>query len=255
MNTQLKTTISSIVSNIKSHIVLYSTIVVLGIALLVGSSIYRNRIHDLETKNEIYVLKEKLSKQTIDSIKNATGKIIQRQQAVITNNQDAINSLSAESFNLKKRDEKNLNTIALLKSAVELRGDTIRLTYHDTIPVEIKGKDSIALVNYINNSMITVPRKANIDSPYISIYQTITKQGVILDSLKAEDSLIQRVVENTNGIFKKSTYEVQSFHTNKLFKNKAEQSLIFVPKQKNRLLEYIISAGIGAITSYYILKH
>lgn len=249
MNIQFKAIINKIGANIKKNIVSYSAIAASILILIIGSSIYRNKIHDLETKNEIYVLREQMAHQTIDSIKNATGKIIQKQQALITNNQDAINELSAESFDLKKKDEKNLNTIALLKTKTEFRTDTLKLVYHDTIPVNIANKDSASLVKYIEDSTITVPRKADVDSPYISIYQTITKNGVKIDSLKAEDSLIQRVVQNTNGWFKGDTYEFQSFHTNPLFKDKAKQSLIFVPKSKNRIVSYLISAIIGAGTA------
>lgn len=254
MNTKFKAIVNKIINNVKEHIVKYSIIAGLIITVIVGNSIYRNRIHALETKNEVYVLREQMANQKMDSIKNASGKIIQRQQSLITNNQDAINTLSAESFDLKKKDEKNLNTIALLKTKTEFRADTLKLVYHDTIPINIANKDSAALVKYIEDSTITVPRKADVDSPYISIYQTITKSGVKIDSLKAQDSLIQRVVQNTNGWFKPDTYEFQSFHTNPLFKDKAKQSLIFVPKEKGSLIKYVISALVGA-GAVILLKH
>lgn len=258
MNIDLKQVFNNTLLYIKNNLIQILILVIgsLIIGLIATKLYYGNKIDKLITENEVYVLREKLNKQTIEEIKNSTGKIIQKQEVVITNNQDAINQLSLENFQLKKKDEKNLNTIALLRTKTEFNINNITIPYKDsTISVSVKNKDSLELINYIQDSTLKVPIKISFtDTPDIEFYQTITKQNIILDSLKIQDSSYQRIVENTNGIFKKSTYEIQSFHTNKYIKDVSKQSLLFIPKQKNRLKEYVISAIIGSIFTYYIVK-
>lgn len=230
-------------------------VILLGISLAIGIFYFKDlqELKKYKNDNEVTILKYKMSLQKIDSIINKNGELVIKQKVVITDDKKAINKISNELFNLKKKEEKHLQTIALLTSQLEVKIDSIFVPFLDTTQ-DLTGKDSSALIAYIQDSTIKVPKDIEYKDSTISLSQTILKQGVKINSIVIPDSLIQRLVINNNGLFKKDTYEFQTKHTSPLFNVKSQQSLIYVPKSKNILLKCLISFGVGIVTYKFLLK-
>lgn len=225
--------------------------IILGISLIVGIFCFLqlSKTHNRYVKeNEVIVLKYKMANQTKDSIINANGKAIDNQKVVITEQQDAINKISAEKFQLKKKNEKQLNTIAFLQSELAAKVDSVFIPYVDTL--YLGGKDSTQLISYIKDSTVKVPKDIKYKDEWVSIDQTLKKDGLQINSISLTDTLLQRVVRNDNGWFGKEYYEFQSFHTSPYFKTTAKQSILYVPKNKTKkvaLVSLLIGIGAGLI--------
>lgn len=253
---KLKDQVNRILNNKTS---LYIIIAVLGISLLVGIFRYMelNKEKNRYIKeNELVILKYKMTQQKLDTLYNVNKRLIQSQQMVQTESKDAINQLSQEVFNLKKKDEKHLQTIALMSTNQRVRVDTLRVPFNDSSNVEasIKDKDSSQLTNLIRDSMILVPKKVSYEDSTISVAATITKKSFTLDSLTIPNTLHQRIVLDKGGLFKKDAYRLQSFNTSKYVGTTKEESVIYVPSKKNTFLKILMTA-IVAGAGTYILTH
>jgi len=221
----------------------YSVILVCLILLLFSlrECSMQRRIAKLSVENEVLITKEKFKTQSFDSIKSALNKTIYTQNAIIVTTEKAINQLSQEVFNLKKKDNKNLQTIAYLKSVVKTKIDTIYISYTeiDSVPVFNSCKDSLDF--YINNTII-IPKTVEIDSPYFKINQNITKNGVKINNLEFIDTLHQRIVET------KKTIEVQFFHTNPYIRTTSSNSVVLNKPKKTfwqKLKQTFVLVGVG----------
>lgn len=227
--------------------------IILAISLIVGIFLFldlKSEYSKYVQDSEVIVLKHKMSIMKKDSIINKNGEVIDNQKIVLTSQQDAINKIADEKFKLKKKDEKNRETIAYLQAELAAKVDSIFIPYKDSSNIE--GKDSSALVQYIKDSTISVPKSVSYEDEWVSIDQTITKSGLQIDSITLRDTLSQRIVRNTNGWFGKEYYEYQSFHTSPYFKTTSKQSLLYVPKnttKKVALVFLLLGIGTGLIIS------
>jgi hypothetical protein len=257
----LKDQVNKILNNKTS---LYIIIAVLGISLSIGIFRYieLNREKNRYIKeNELVVLKYKMTQQKIDTLYNENQKLVTEQKIVETQSQSAINQLSAEVFKLKKKDEKNLQTIAFLSTHQSVDVDSLDVAFEDT-PAEdsakthaaIEGKDSLALAKFIQDSTVIVPKKASYSDSAISISETITKQGFTIDSLHIPNTLSQRIVLDEGGWFKKDSYKVQSFNTSKYFGIDKQQSVIYAPSKKSGWVKFAAGVIIGGLGYYYISR-
>lgn len=238
-------------------------IVLLGLSLGVGIFRYielnREKNRYL-TENNLVILKYKMAQQTIDTLKNKNNELITRQKVVTSEDQASINKLSDEVFNLQKKDAKNTQTIALLKTTQQVGVDSIDVGFTET-PEEdsaatakaVENKDSAALIKFIQDSTVRVPKSVSyVDTnkiSAISIDGVVTKTGFKLDSLRIPNTLDQRIVKKEGGWFKPDTYEFQSKNSSKYVNTTGEQSLLFTPKQKGTFWKIVggIIAGAGAV--------
>lgn len=225
--------------------------IILGISLIVGIFLFldlKSEYSKYVKDNEVIVLKHKMSIMKKDSIINKNGEVIDNQKVVITNQQSAINQIADEKFQLKKKNEKHLSTIAYLEMRLAAKIDTMFIPYKDSS--DITGKDSTALVNYIKDSTIRVPKTVTFKDNWVYIDQTIKKDGLQVNTIEILDTLSQRVVVNDNGWFGKKYYEFQSFHTSPYFDTKSKQSILFIPKNETKkvaLVAILLGIGTGLI--------
>lgn len=224
------------------------TITILAISLIVGIFLFldvKKEFSKYVKDNEVIVLKHKMSIIKKDSIINKYGEVIDNQKIVITSQQDAINKIADEKFNLKKKDERNRQTIAYLQAELAAKVDSIFIPYVDTL--YLGGKDSAQLVSYIKDSTIKVPKDIKYEDDWVSIDQTIKKDGLQINNIILRDTLSQRIVRNTNGWFGKEYYEYQSFHTSPYFKTESKQSLLYIPKNTTKKVALVfLLTGIAA---------
>lgn len=224
------------------------TISILAISLIVGIFLFldvKKEFSKYVKDNEVIVLKHKMSIIKKDSIINKYGEVIDNQKIVITSQQDAINKIADEKFNLKKKDERNRQTIAYLQAELAAKVDSVFIPYVDTL--YLGGKDSAQLVSYIKDSTIKVPKDIKYEDDWVSIDQTIKKDGLQINNIILRDTLSQRIVRDTNGWFGKEYYEYQSFHTSPYFKTESKQSLLYIPKNTTKKVALVfLLTGIAA---------
>lgn len=251
MNFQDK--LKSILNNKSS---LQVIIVLLGISLAVGIFRYieLNREKDKYlTENNLVILKYKMSQQKIDTLTNEKNQLITKQQVVTSEDQTSINKLSDEVFNLKKKDAKNTETLALLRTDQKASVDSLNVPFTGSIEVDstkrettLINKDSAELRQYIREKTIEVPQSVEYKDTTIAFNGTVTKEGITIDSLSIPNTLNQRIVKKDGGWFKSDTYEFQSSNTSKYFHTTGEQSLLFTPKQKGTFWKVIGGIALGA---------
>lgn len=189
-----------------------------------------------------------LANQKMETIINQQGDTINKQEVIIVNSTDQLNKLTDTIFDLKRKDRKNRETIAYYKgiSKVEVKVD---VPYLDTLAIKKFGdsltKQCSTVIQYMRDSMITVPRTAAISNDTLSAKLTVSKQGVKIDSLSMIDTLNLRFVEHKR-FLKRPTIELQYFHSNPLFKSEKVTSVFYKPKKKSNLLSkaLLIAAGI-----------
>jgi len=189
--------------------------------------------------------------QTKDSIINKQGEIIYIQKAIVTQSKKELKRVTQEKFNLKKSDERKIReVIAYYKqTSTIVIPKPIVVRYTDTVPVP-STTDTAALLAFFKDSSITVPRKAIIDSPDIKLNTSVTKTGLILESVDFPDTTYGRFTVKSQGLFKPDIVEYQTFHTNKYIKTDVKESMITVPKKKKflrKLAEGAILVGTGIL--------
>jgi len=189
-----------------------------------------------------------LANQGLEKIINQQGDTINKQEVIIVNSTNQLNKLTDTIFDLNRKDRKNRETIAYYKgiSKVEVK---VNVPYKDTLGMKKFG-DSLAkqcstVIEYMRDSMITVPRTASISNDTLSAKLTVSKEGVKIDSLSMIDTLNLRFVEH-RGFLKRPTIELQYMHSNPLFKSEKATSVFYKPKKKSNLLPkaLLIAAGI-----------
>lgn len=197
-----------------------------------------------------------LANQKLDSIKNAAGKEVQVQQALVVNKQADIKRLSDSIFSLKRKNARQIkNILAFYSQHTNTVIDSIPFYYLDTAEQKIF-KDSLAYYRFAKDSLIVVPKTVKIDSPYVHIDETITKTGLHINSISILDSQYVRIVENKGGFFKRDangkfkfhvpkTTQFQTLHSNPIIHVTGQNSVLYQPNNKSRALGKLIVLGLG----------
>ncbi len=212
-----------------------------------------------------------LDKQTLDSMVNTLGQTIYTQQAIETNDKQAIKHLTDSIFNLtRKQDKKIKDAIAYYKETNKIQIKDKLVPYIDTVSRK-KWEDSITkkcdtVINYYETNYIKVPMQAvDTSSKDYKVYLTVLKSGIKIDSLDISDSQYIRFVTIKGGILKKDasgkrhlftkrSIQVQVLHTNSLIKVTGQNSAIYVEPKKGRWLEKALLIGTGILLGTQLNK-
>ena len=190
-----------------------------------------------------------LDNQSLREIKSKDDKVILAQDAIITSSQDAIHSLTDTIFNLKSKHQKEIKSIISYYKGVTVTNiDSVEVPYKDTIAMK-QFEDSIVrqcirVIQYMRDSMITVPRRVEEETKDFRFAGTVKKDLFTIDSLSIPDTLQLRFVEK-GGFLKKKKAEVQFFHSNPLITTTQSNSVVYKPPKKPRWLEKALIFGAG----------
>lgn len=202
-----------------------------------------------------------LEKQHLDSMLNERGQTILKQEVIVTESQDAIASLTDSIFALKRSEARKIrDIISYYKGITNTRIDSVEVPYVDEVErkrfsdsVEKMCKD---VIKYMNDSTITVPISAVSTTPNYSVDFTATKVGININSISIPDTQYIRFVTLKGGLLKKNqdgkrklflkrSVRVDVLHTNPLVQVTGQNSVIFQPPNKPRLLEKAVLVGAG----------
>ena len=207
------------------------------------------------------ITQQQLDNQTIQTVVNKQGETISRQKVIITSSQQSINALTDTVFDLKKKDAKNTNTIAYLRTHQKFKLDSILIPYE--VPASVNERlrfaDSIEalckdVINVIESNSVYVPAETSFRNNYINFQARIEKSGLHIDSLVINDTIQTRFVEKKRGFLKRPYVEVQMMHSNPLFSNEGMQSVIYQPKKKNFFKRVLLPVAVGVGAGLLIAK-
>lgn len=199
-----------------------------------------------------------LDKQTLRETTNRQGRQIQEQDVILTNSRKALSRLTDTIFDLRRRDSRNLETIAYFKGVTKASIKNIQIPYLDTVFME-RFKDSVlhtreGLLAYIEDSTIQVPNVAKVDSVHFQLALSLAKKGVTLDSLSIPNTLELRFVESGGNLFRSPRIEVQYFNSNPYIKNISSNSVFYQPKKKSFFTRIILPVAVGVGAGILISK-
>lgn len=181
--------------------------------------------------------------QKLTDLVNKQGDIIKIQEAIVVKDKKSLKDYTDTIFNLKKKQERKIKeVIAYYNNKSIVQVDSFLVFSSDTIKVP-----EIITVEFINDSMITVPRTYTVDSTHFKFDATVNKKGLVINSLSLPDTTYGRFVELKNG---KIQYQV--FNKNPYIKIENSNSIIYKPKKKR--LKWLIPLGIGIVTGILITK-
>lgn len=203
-----------------------------------------------------------LANQKLDSTVNKMGQKIYTQIVTLSENQKSIRKLTDSIFNLKKRDERIIRRIvAYYTERTNVHIDSVSVPYTDSIAIK-QFRDSAEFYKYALDSMIVVPKKAALSTTYFSIDETVTKNGLVINSLNIPDSQYIRIVENRGGFLRKVNgklkfhvkpqIQIQTLHTNPYIQITGENSILYTPRAKPRILEKVLLLGIGVFVGLHL---
>lgn len=203
-----------------------------------------------------------LEKQTLDSMKNELGQVVLTQEAIVTNNKQAIKDLTDSLFNLTKAQERRIkDVIAYYKGITKTVIKEVKVPYIDTA-YKKDWEDSVKrkcsqVIDFYERNYIKVPRTAK-DTTHVDYQATLTAKmdGIYIDSLFIPDSQYIRFATIKGGILKKDasgkrhlftkrSIQVQVIHTNKLITVTGQNSAIYIEPKKARILEKALLIGAG----------
>jgi hypothetical protein len=214
-----------------------------------------------------------LANQKLIQDTNKLGQIVSKQTTIITQDQEALKALTANLFNLMKIDEKRIKQIdALIQIKSRIRVDSVHVPFKDEI-AQKQFSDSVnkacrEVIDYYSSLSIMVPQNVQITEEQNKDFQfdgTITKQGLMINSLNLPDSQRIAIIETKGGFFKRDInrkvkfytpkkLEIQVLHTNKYIKIEGMSSVIYQPKKGGRWLERALIFGVGAAATILITK-
>lgn len=193
-----------------------------------------------------------LDKQTLQSKVNAQGETIWTQQSILKDNTESLNDLTDSIFKLKR---KNAEVVAYFKNKTVTSIQEIEIPYLDTTAMRVFRDSLLANCPKLDpNSVIPIPMTSLIQTPFFAIRATAKKQGIGIDSLAIPDELQLRFVEHKNGIFRRSTVEVQFFHTNPFVKSISANSVYYKPKKQSFFKRVIFPVAVGVGVGMLISK-
>lgn len=136
-------------------------------------------------------------------LKNKAGVQVVEQAVAQFSDQKSVKEASAKAFNLKKRDEKKVKKVNLFAQVAQ------DFTITDSVPIYV---DATALTpDSIKNDRL--PKHYNQQKQYYSISGEIWPDLLIIDSLKAYDTLTFRVAAKRSGLFKPNETIIQAVHS------------------------------------------
>ena len=203
-----------------------------------------------------------LANQKLDSTVNKMGQKIYTQIVTLSEDQKSIRQLTDSIFNLKRKDERIIRRIvAYYSERTKVRIDSVGVPYSDTIALR-KFKDSADFYKYALDSMIPVPRRFQFVTTYLSFDGTVGKDQFELNHLELPDTQYIRIVENRGGFLRKvngklkfhvkTQIQVQTLHTNPYLKVLGENSVLYTPRAKPRILEKVVLLGVGVFLGLHL---
>jgi hypothetical protein len=195
-----------------------------------------------------------LANQRLDSIKNDLGQKVYTQEVIITSNQEAINNLAKEKFNLEKKHEKKIKeTVFYYEAKLRAKADSVFIPYEDTSQLK-KFKDSTEMYRFMVDSMIQVPKRVTLDSTSqfykdgLRFDATIQKKGLNINTVQFIDTQYIRVSKLKKNLwqtvtFKPRKYRIDVLHTSPLITIQGQNSVIYQPAKKANLLPKVLIGG------------
>jgi len=192
-------------------------------------------------KSQITMLS--LNKQKNDSIINKQGEVIYTQEVAITKSKEELKKYTDSIFNLNRRHERKIKEVtAFYKNRYRVQLDSFFVYEVDSIPYP-----EYITVEFMNDSMITVPRTFKVDEPYFKLDATVRKNGLMINSLSLPDTLYGRIVTKKQGFLKPKIKEYQYFNKNPYVIQEGSNSVIYEDKKKfwNKVRDGAILVGAG----------
>jgi|694.fasta_scaffold00342_60 hypothetical protein len=219
-----------------SHIILIGLFL---ITLFFLNKCSQSKYTELEDKYKL----TQVENQTFESLVNKKNDTIKTQNVIILKTEKSLKNYTDTIFNLKKKQERKIKeVIAYYNNKTDTRVDSFFVFEVDSIPYPVVITD-----DYVRDSMITVPRTYKVDSTYFKFDATVTKKGMLINSLSLPDTTYGRFVELKNG---KIQYQV--FNKNPYISIENSNSIIYQPKKKR--LKWLIPLGVGIVTGILITK-
>lgn len=140
---------------------------------------FRKDSVSIESAEVMRLRLDSISKMAV-MFENKNKQIVTENIAIRANSQDQIKNLSDQLFNLKKQDEKRIKSISgVVKATQSIRVDTLLMPYSDTV--------------YANNDdCMPVPRHFLFLDSLRLISGTVTREGIMLDSLDFKNDFYVR---------------------------------------------------------------
>lgn len=204
-------------------------------------------------KNKVadYQALDKYNKAEISQFKNKLNEVVTQDSVSFVSSDAIIKSLSAEVFDLKKRDEKRIIQVNALIRLAQKAGlkDTLYIPYTDTVTIH----DS-ALVR--TDSVIIPPKDFRDSTKNYVVDGTVLLKGVRVNKIAFPDTASFRIADQRpKGLFNRLTKPavtvVQSIHTNPLFETTGQQSIVVKHKQTfwQKIGKPVIVAVLAVIIS------
>lgn len=236
-------------------------IVILIIALCTMS--YLNK-RTLSRKNsEITLLKG--NNDSLYTLVNKQGEIITSKEAEVVSSKDILKQYTDSIFSLQEKHSRQIaGVISFYQSKQSVTVKEVEVPYLDTTGMK-KFSDSVELqcqevLTFMRDSTIKVPKLAAVETKDLSLKLTVTKTGVVVDSLSLIDTLSVRVVEVKGGFFKKKaigdskrvffkrkSFEVQTKHSSPYFSNEWQQSFIYQAPKNHAFIKGVGTAALGFV--------
>lgn len=211
---------------------------------------YKQQIR--EGKQEISKLQ--LDKQVLTDKVNTQGKTIHTQSAILVDNTSALNKLTDSIFKLKKKDQKNTETIAYFKEHTNTSVSEVPVPFLDTAGMK-HWEDSVLLANKLDTSkFIRVPKTAVLQTKDLDFMATVNKNDLKIDHLSIPDDLNLRFVQHKGKLFKPSSIEVQFTHSNKYIQSLSANSVFYRPKKPSFLKRIVLPVAVGVGAGLLIAK-
>jgi len=238
----------------KTNRIIVAIFVIATILLMLNTC----RLTKRQGKDAATISALQLEKQRLDSLTNKQGETILYQESLITSSTDAIDELTDTIFNLRKKDEKNQQTLAYYKSSNAINLVGVSVPYIDSIAMKEFG-DSISaqckeVIDYYNMNTIPIGMIAEDSTANYKISQTVESGGIKINNLVIPDTLQLRFVEKKGGLFKPSSIQVQFKHSNPLVTTTQANSVFYVPKKKSFFKRVILPVAIGVGAGILIAK-
>ena len=211
-----------------------------------------------------------LVSQKYDSVINNKNQTILIQTSIVTDDQNTIKKLTDSIFNLKKKSTKKSDkVIAYVSTYTDTELEEYLLGFKDTSEFR-EFSDSVSkqceeVLSYMKDSTIKIPKQLEDSTKDFKFNGVVTKEGLKINTLSFPDSTYLRFVEHNGGLLKKDTkgkrhfllkksVEIQILHTNPHVKTKGINSIIYIPKAKQRWLERAIIIAGASFLTYKIIK-
>lgn len=232
-----------------------AAIVILLLLLIFGAGMFK-RTYDSQRMKDGIIDSLTLANQTSVSFINKQNEVITQQKVLITESQSSIKKYTDSIFNLKKSEQRKV------KEVIAFYSEKLKAALADTVyipfAIDPEAEDSSAeeytfeesdCEEFIKNALvgkIDVPKTVALDSSGVfKIDVTILEKGLRINKLEVPDTLSLRVIENKTGLFKPRTLDVQAKHSNPMFTNIDQTSILYKPKPKGKWLVRALILGLG----------